>query len=52
MKIIPVHLPENYLDGIDTLVEKEIYPNRSETIRMAIRDMLKTEARKFGKPSA
>jgi antitoxin ParD1/3/4 len=49
MKIIPVHLPSGYLEGLDTLIDREIYPNRSEAIRMAVRDMLKTETRKFTK---
>nr|MDO8118502.1 ribbon-helix-helix domain-containing protein [Candidatus Sigynarchaeota archaeon] len=49
MKIIPVHLPAKYLDGLDVLIEKDIYPNRSEAIRMAIRDMLKGETREFAK---
>jgi antitoxin ParD1/3/4 len=53
MKIIPVHLPSTYLDGLDTLIERDLYPNRSEAIRMAIRDMLKTETRNFKtQPSA
>lgn len=47
MKIVPVHIPNKYLDGLDTLISQDVYPNRSEAIRMAIRDMLKTEARKF-----
>lgn len=49
MKIVPLHLPSKYLDGLDTLIERDIYPNRSEAIRMAIRDMLKNETRKFAK---
>jgi len=49
MKIIPVHLPAGYLDGIDTLIDRDLYPNRSEAIRMAIRDMLKSETRNFKK---
>ncbi|MHA1846716.1 MAG: ribbon-helix-helix domain-containing protein [Promethearchaeota archaeon] len=40
---MPLHLPQKYLEGIDSLIESGVYPNRSEAIRMAIRDMLKTE---------
>ncbi|MHA1341518.1 MAG: ribbon-helix-helix domain-containing protein [Promethearchaeota archaeon] len=43
MKLITVHVPEAYLDAIDQLVAADIYPNRSEAIRIAIRDMLKNE---------
>ncbi|MHA1235761.1 MAG: ribbon-helix-helix protein, CopG family [Promethearchaeota archaeon] len=34
---------EAYLAGIEDLVNLNIYPNRSEVIRVAIRDLLKTE---------
>ena len=43
MRLITVHLPEAYLDGIDRLVSGEAYPNRSEAIRVAVRDLLKAE---------
>jgi len=43
MRLITVHLPEAYLAGIDKLVTSEAYPNRSEAIRVAVRDLLKTE---------
>ena len=43
MRLITVHLPEAYLAGIDRLVTGEAYPNRSETIRVAVRDLLKAE---------
>ena len=43
MKVITIHIPEAYLEGLDYLVEAKIYPNRSESIRIAIRDLLKTE---------
>ncbi|GAB4305522.1 MAG: hypothetical protein Kow0069_01410 [Promethearchaeota archaeon] len=38
-----MHLPEAYLSGIERLVEMEAYPNRSEAIRVAVRDLLKNE---------
>ena len=43
MRLIAVHLPERYVDDLEALVEKNLYPNRSEVIRIAIRDMLKRE---------
>ncbi|MHA1733844.1 MAG: ribbon-helix-helix domain-containing protein [Promethearchaeota archaeon] len=43
MKLITLHLPEAYLTGIERLVDLELYPNRSEAIRMAVRDLLKNE---------
>ncbi|MHA1150518.1 MAG: ribbon-helix-helix domain-containing protein [Promethearchaeota archaeon] len=43
MKLITCHLPEAYLRGIEELVNLEMYPNRSEVIRVAIRDLLKNE---------
>jgi Arc/MetJ-type ribon-helix-helix transcriptional regulator len=43
MKLITVHVPEAYLSAIDQLISVDAYPNRSEAIRVAIRDLLKTE---------
>ena len=43
MKLITVHLPEAYLKGLDKLVKRRMYPNRSEAIRIAVRDLLKRE---------
>lgn len=50
MKLITVKLPEAYLTGIDELVNAGIYPNRSEALRVAIRDMLKRELWASGRP--
>lgn len=50
MKLITVKLPEAYLGGIDELVTAGVYPNRSEAIRVAIRDMLKKEVWSTSKP--
>jgi Arc/MetJ-type ribon-helix-helix transcriptional regulator len=36
-------LPTGFISGLDKLVEEEKYPNRSEVIRIAIRDLLKKE---------
>ncbi|RDE17458.1 MAG: transcriptional regulator [Candidatus Thorarchaeota archaeon] len=43
MRLIAVHLPEKLVDDIQRLVDNGLYPNRSETIRIAIRDLLKKE---------
>ncbi|MHA1231773.1 MAG: ribbon-helix-helix domain-containing protein [Candidatus Helarchaeota archaeon] len=43
MQLITLHLPVSYLEGIEELVKKKIYPNRSELIRVAVRDLLKSE---------
>jgi antitoxin ParD1/3/4 len=43
MKLITVHIPEAYLSAIDQLISVNAYPNRSEVIRVAIRDLLKAE---------
>ncbi|MHA1106810.1 MAG: ribbon-helix-helix domain-containing protein [Promethearchaeota archaeon] len=43
IKLITCHVPEAYLKGIEELVSMNMYPNRSEVIRVAIRDLLKIE---------
>ncbi|MHA1276526.1 MAG: ribbon-helix-helix domain-containing protein [Candidatus Helarchaeota archaeon] len=43
MQLITVHLPRSYIEGLEHLVKDQIYPNRSEAIRVAVRDMLKAE---------
>jgi len=43
MKLITIHLPEKYIDKLEELVTRDLYPNRSEAIRMAVRDLLKEE---------
>ena len=45
MKVVTVHLPEAYLEAIDELVKKRLYPNRAEVIRMAVRDLIRRESR-------
>ncbi len=44
MKVVTVHLPEAYIEAIDQLVKKKLYPNRAEAIRMAVRDFIMEEA--------
>ena len=43
MKIVTFFLPEDYLEILENLVQKGRFPNRSEAIRVAIRDLIKTE---------
>lgn len=43
MKLISVNLPESYLRVLEMLVLQGNFPNRSEAIRVAIRDLIKTE---------
>ncbi|HUY00485.1 MAG TPA: type II toxin-antitoxin system ParD family antitoxin [Candidatus Deferrimicrobium sp.] len=43
MKTISVNVPETFVKGLEDLVQKGMYANRSEAIRVAIRDLLKRE---------
>ncbi len=43
MKVVTICLPESYIDGMDKLIKQAMYPNRSEVIRIAIRDLLVDE---------
>ncbi|MEX2738505.1 MAG: ribbon-helix-helix domain-containing protein [Candidatus Wukongarchaeota archaeon] len=43
MQLVTVHLPAEFIEGLDYLVRVERYPNRSEAIRNAVRDLLKEE---------
>lgn len=43
MRLITVKMPELYVEGIDELVKIGRYRNRSEVIRVAVRDLLKKE---------
>ena len=43
MRLITVNVPEHYLDGLDELVRRGLYPHRAEAIRLAIRDLLREE---------
>ena len=44
MRLITIHIPEPYLKDLDELVKEDLYPNRAEAIRTAVRDLLITEA--------
>ena len=43
MKLLTVHFPESYIEALDLLVSENIFPNRSEAIRMAVRDLIRNE---------
>jgi len=43
MRLVTVHMPAEFLHGLDELVRMQKYPTRSEAIRVAIRDLLKDE---------
>jgi len=43
VKLITIHLPEPYIRDLDELVKEDLYPNRAEAIRTAVRDMLISE---------
>ena len=49
MKVVTVHLPELYIEAIDGLIEKRLYPNRADAIRTALRDFIKEEAEASGR---
>jgi len=44
MKLITLYLPEKYIQQLDLLVERKLYPNRAEAIRFAVRDLLLNES--------
>ncbi|MEJ2252498.1 MAG: type II toxin-antitoxin system ParD family antitoxin [Candidatus Lokiarchaeota archaeon] len=41
--MVTCHIPEQYIKGMEELVNANYYPNRSEVIRVAVRDLLKNE---------
>ena len=43
MKPVQVYLPDPYVEALDKLVRRKLYPNRNEAIRFAIRDFLHAE---------
>jgi len=48
VRVVTVHLPEFYIEAIDGLIEKRLYPNRADAIRTALRDFIKEEAEASG----
>jgi antitoxin ParD1/3/4 len=51
MRVVTICLPESYVEGVDKLIGQNKYPNRSEVIRIAIRDLLVDELWGDRKPS-
>ena len=51
MRVVTICLPESYVEGVDELIGQNKYPNRSEVIRIAIRDLLVDELWGDRKPS-
>jgi len=45
--VVAVHLPKIYVDKLEELVKRKLYVNRSEAIRMAIRDLIFNEYRRL-----
>ena len=43
MRMLTVFIPESYIETLNILVSEEIFPNRSEAIRVAIRDLIRNE---------
>jgi len=43
VKLVTVHFPWEFLHDLEELVRQKRYPNRSQAIRVAIRDLLKDE---------
>jgi len=41
LKLITVHLPENFLADLDELVKRRKFPSRSEAIRAAVRELIR-----------
>ena len=43
MRLTTVRLPQKLHDELNVLVRKEIFPNRSEAVRTAVRDLIRKE---------
>jgi len=43
VRLITLWLPEKEIEALDRLVKAKRYPNRSEAIRIAIRDLILDE---------
>jgi len=43
MKLVSVHMPESYVEGLKKLIEQGRYPTISEAVRTAVRCLLKRE---------
>jgi len=47
VRAITFHIPETYLEEIDELVRRGLFPNRAEAIRAAVRSFV-AEIRRMG----
>ncbi|UYP47750.1 hypothetical protein NEF87_004035 [Candidatus Lokiarchaeum ossiferum] len=41
--MLTVYIPEAYIETLDLLVNEKLFPNRSEAIRTAVRDLIRNE---------
>lgn len=47
MKIITINLPEQYLQAMQNLQDLNVYPSRSEQIRVALHEFLPKELKMY-----
>jgi len=47
MKLITVHMPEEYVDGLKKLVDQGKYFSVSEAVRVAVRRFLRKESSRW-----
>jgi len=40
MRLITLWVPESRLAALDQLIQRRLYPNRAEAIRLAIQDLI------------
>lgn len=54
MKLVSMQLPDSWVEELEILVQRGLYPSRSEAIRHAIKDLLDEEmssSERWGVPS-
>ncbi len=47
MERVTLRIPEQQIDGVEQLVEKGEFPNRSEAIRSAVRELINEKQHKL-----
>jgi len=47
METVQIRLTKNMLNGVDELIKRGEYPNRSEAIRDGVRRLIEQKHRKF-----
>lgn len=45
MKFLTIWIPQGHIEALENLVKRGYYPNRAEAIRMAVRDLVNSEAK-------